>query len=205
MDLRAATRMAETMRRHPLFAGIEIELLHGKMPPEKKSAIMRRFVSGQAGILVSTTVVEVGIDVPNASVMLVEHAERYGLSQLHQLRGRIGRGPHASYCVLLRGDSVGEQAARRLSVLETTQDGFIIAEADLDMRGPGEFFGNGSAEGSNSEYADPARDQELLMAARRDAFEMIARDPELQDPANRAVLETLQTRYRERARLFDVA
>jgi ATP-dependent DNA helicase RecG len=104
----------------------------------------------------------------------------------------------------LRGDSVGEQAARRLQVLETTQDGFVIAEADLEMRGPGEFFGTRQHGGIEFHIANPARDQELLMAARRDAFEMIARDPELRDPANRAVLEMLRTRYRERARLFDV-
>ena len=204
VDLKAATRMAEAMRHHPLLEGIEIGLLHGKMPPETKSAIMRRFVSGQTGILVSTTVVEVGIDVPNASVMLVEHADRYGLSQLHQLRGRVGRGPYPSYCILVRGDSAGEQAARRLEVLETTQDGFIVAEADLSMRGPGEFFGTKQHGGVEFRIANPARDQELLMAARKDAFDIVARDPELRDPAHRCILETLGTRYRERARLFDV-
>jgi ATP-dependent DNA helicase RecG len=204
VDLRAAVRMVETMRRHPLFRETPIELLHGRMTAEAKSEIMGRFVGGKVSVLVSTTVVEVGIDVPNASVMIVEHAERYGLSQLHQLRGRIGRGTHRSTCILIRSEDVGEGAARRLAILESTRDGFEIAEADLELRGPGEFFGTRQHGGVEFRIANPARDQELLMEARREAFEMIARDAGLRDPAHRPVLEALGGRYREKARLFDV-
>src|SRR5437660_3967251 len=132
------------MARHlqqDVFPDLTVGLLHGRLGFEDKDAIMRRFKAGEIHVLVSTTVIEVGIDVPNASVMLIEHAERFGLSQLHQLRGRVGRGEWKSYCILLTGSRLSEEAQRRTDAMTSTNDGFRIAEVDLELRGPGEFFG----------------------------------------------------------------
>jgi ATP-dependent DNA helicase RecG len=168
MDLRDATRRYEYLR-DKVFPGFSVGLLHGRMKPEDKDEVMRRFVAGEIQILVSTTVIEVGVDVPNASVMVVEHAERFGLSQLHQLRGRVGRGAEQSYCVLLASDKQTDVARERLGIMEETNDGFKIAEKDLELRGPGELMGTRQAGLPEFRVANLVRDLEILQAARKEA------------------------------------
>src|SRR5262245_6495067 len=168
MDLRDATQRYEYLR-DKVFPKFSVGLLHGRMKPEEKDDVMRRFVKGEIQILVSTTVVEVGVDVPNASVMVVEHAERFGLSQLHQLRGRVGRGAEQSYCVLLAADQQTEVARERLGIMEETNDGFKIAEKDLEIRGPGELMGTRQAGLPEFRVANLVRDLDILQAARKEA------------------------------------
>ena len=168
LDLRDATRRYEYLRDQ-VFPRFSVGLLHGRMKPEEKEKVMRGFVSGEIQILVSTTVVEVGVDVPNASVMVIEHAERFGLSQLHQLRGRVGRGAEQSYCVLLASDKQTEVARERLGIMEETDDGFKIAEKDLEIRGPGEIMGTRQAGLPEFRVANLVRDLDLLQAARTEA------------------------------------
>jgi ATP-dependent DNA helicase RecG len=139
IDLKDAVSEYENLRR--MFPNIKMGLLHGKMKPQEKEDVMTRFRNGELQVLVSTTVIEVGVDVPNANIMIIEHAERFGLSQLHQLRGRVGRGAHKSFCIMIMGYAVSEEAKQRTEFMEKTTDGFKIAEFDLEMRGPGEFMG----------------------------------------------------------------
>ena len=168
MDLRDATRRYEYLR-DKVFPNFSVGLLHGRMKPEEKEEVMRRFVKGEIQILVSTTVIEVGVDVPNASVMVVEHAERFGLSQLHQLRGRVGRGAQQSHCVLLASDKQTDVARERLGIMEETNDGFKIAERDLELRGPGEIMGTRQAGLPEFRVANLVRDLDILQAARKEA------------------------------------
>ena len=168
LDLRDATRRYEYLRDQ-VFPRFSVGLLHGRMKPEEKEQVMRGFVSGEIKILVSTTVVEVGVDVPNASVIVIEHAERFGLSQLHQLRGRVGRGAEQSYCVLLASDKQTEVARERLGIMEETNDGFKIAEKDLEIRGPGEIMGTRQAGLPEFHVANLVRDLDILQAARKEA------------------------------------
>ncbi|HXI26749.1 MAG TPA: ATP-dependent DNA helicase RecG [Pyrinomonadaceae bacterium] len=168
MDLRDATRRYEYLR-DKVFPRFSVGLLHGRMKPEEKEQVMRRFGNGEIQILVSTTVIEVGVDVPNASVMVVEHAERFGLSQLHQLRGRVGRGAEQSYCVLLASDKQTDVARERLGIMEQTNDGFKIAEKDLEIRGPGEIMGTRQAGLPVFRIANLVRDLAILQAARKEA------------------------------------
>ena len=165
---------------------------------------MRAFKAGEIHILVSTTVIEVGIDVPNASVMLVEHAERFGLSQLHQLRGRVGRGPWKSYCILLASGTPTAEARRRLAALTESQDGFRIAEVDLELRGPGEFFGTRQSGLPEFRVADLLRDGRILEEARQEAFALVAADPDLLQPEHRSLRETLLARWRGKLDLASV-
>lgn len=168
VDLRAATEMADHLA-NDIFPELRVALLHGRMKQDEKERVMGAFVRGDFHILVSTTVVEVGVDVPNASVMLVEHAERFGLSQLHQLRGRVGRGPHQSFCVLLYQAPLADQARERLKALTETTDGFVIAERDLALRGPGDFFGTRQSGMPTLRVGDLVRDHQVMEAARREA------------------------------------
>ena len=168
MDLRDATKRYEYLR-DKVFPKFSVGLLHGRMKPELKDEVMQRFVRGEIQILVSTTVIEVGVDVPNASVMVIEHAERFGLSQLHQLRGRVGRGAEQSYCVLLASDKQTDVARERLGIMEETNDGFKIAEKDLEIRGPGELMGTRQAGLPEFRVANLVRDLDILQAARREA------------------------------------
>jgi ATP-dependent DNA helicase RecG len=154
------------------------------MKSEEKDRAMAKFVSGEARILVSTTVIEVGVDVPNATVMAVEHAERFGLSQLHQLRGRVGRGEHQSLCFLFPEGYTSETTDRRLSILEKTEDGFRIAEEDLEIRGPGEFLGTRQSGGLPFRIANLVRDRDWLLRAREDAEAILRVDPELSKKAH---------------------
>jgi ATP-dependent DNA helicase RecG len=203
VDLKAATDMARHLG-HDVFPDLKIGLLHGRLSFDDKEAIMRRFKAGEIHILVSTTVIEVGIDVPNASVMLVEHAERFGLSQLHQLRGRVGRGPWKSYCILLHAGHLTDEARQRIDALVATQDGFRIAEVDLQLRGPGEFFGTRQSGLPQFRVADLLRDAPLLEEARREAAVLVAVDPELRDPSHRPLREGLLARWRGKLALASV-
>ena len=166
--LRSAVEMHEKLRTGPLN-GLRVGLLHGRLDADEKEIIMRRFQRGEIDVLVSTTVIEVGVDVPNASVMAVEHAERFGLSQLHQLRGRVGRGAAKSYCILMTGERISEQGEERLDAMVRTQDGFELAELDLKMRGPGEFFGTRQAGLPEFRVANIVRDRQLLELAKLEA------------------------------------
>ncbi len=172
-ELKAAIKMHEHLRSRE-FASLHVGLLHGRMSADDKDATMASFQRGEIPVLVSTTVIEVGVDVPNASVMVIEHAERFGLSQLHQLRGRIGRGAAKSYCILMTGGKVSVEAQQRLDALVRTQDGFEIAEIDLQQRGPGEFFGTRQAGMPNFRVANLLRDRDLLEAARKEARYVLA-------------------------------
>jgi ATP-dependent DNA helicase RecG len=203
MDLKAATDMARHLQQE-VFPELVIGLLHGRLSFEDKDAIMQRFKAGQIHVLVSTTVIEVGIDVANASVMLIEHAERFGLSQLHQLRGRVGRGPWKSYCILLTAGRLGEDAQRRVQAMVETNDGFRIAEADLQLRGPGEFFGTRQSGLPEFRVADLLRDAALLDEARRDAQAVIAADPELRAPEHRGLRDALLARWRGKLAMASV-
>ena len=193
-DLRAATEMAERLQRET-FPDRRVGLLHGRLGFADKERVMREFKDGIIDILVSTTVIEVGIDVPNASVMLIEHAERFGLSQLHQLRGRVGRGPWKSYCILIAG-STSEDGRRRLEAMTSTNDGFRIAEADLELRGPGDFFGTRQSGLPEFRVADLLRDGAMLEEARREAFALVQADPKLAAPDHHALRAGLLTRWR---------
>jgi ATP-dependent DNA helicase RecG len=202
VDLRAATEMAGRLQRE-VFPDLRVGLLHGRMSFAEKDRVMREFKAGGLHILVSTTVIEVGIDVPNASVMLIEHAERFGLSQLHQLRGRVGRGPWKSYCIMLSG-AASEEARQRLGAMTATNDGFKIAEADLSLRGPGDFFGTRQSGLPEFRVADLLRDAAALEAARRDAATLIREDPHLLAPEHRALRAALLERWRGRLDLAGV-
>ncbi len=203
MDLKAATDMARQLQEGP-FRDVSVGLLHGRLASEEKDAIMRRFKDGEIQLLVSTTVIEVGIDVPNAAVMLIEHAERFGLSQLHQLRGRVGRGPWRSYCILLTGRNLSEDARQRVAVMTETNDGFRIAEVDLELRGPGEFFGTRQSGLPEFRAADLLRDAAILDEARRDAATIVAADGELRLPEHRELRRQLLARWRGKLDLASV-
>jgi ATP-dependent DNA helicase RecG len=168
VDLKAATEMADHLAQD-IFPSYRVALLHGRMKPDAKERVMGAFARGEFDVLVSTTVVEVGVDIANASVMLVEHAERFGLSQLHQLRGRVGRGAHQSYCILLYQYPLTEQGRARLKALTETTDGFEIAERDLELRGPGDFFGTRQSGMPTLRVGDLVRDHQLMEDARREA------------------------------------
>ncbi|HXZ39996.1 MAG TPA: ATP-dependent DNA helicase RecG [Terriglobales bacterium] len=172
-ELKAAMKMYKELSQR-VFPDLRVGLLHGRMDPDLKEQVMRMFQKGELNILVSTTVIEVGVDVPNANVMVIEHAERFGLAQLHQLRGRIGRGAAKSYCVLMTGGKVSEDGERRLDAMVRTNDGFQIAELDLELRGPGEFFGTRQAGLPSFRVASLIRDRQLLEAAKREAAAVLA-------------------------------
>jgi ATP-dependent DNA helicase RecG len=200
-DLKAATTMYEQLSAGP-FAGRVVALIHGRVPADEREKIMRAFRDGKVDVLVSTTVIEVGIDVANATVMLVEHPERFGLSQLHQLRGRVGRGAEASYCILL-GD-VGEEAYQRLKIFVDTDDGFEIARADLRLRGMGNLFGQEQSGEATFRVADPVRDEELNVRGRLAAEKMLDADPDLSTKPNAGVRKVLSARYARALQLFRV-
>lgn len=202
-DLADATGAAEELAR--VFAPASVGLLHGRMRADDKEAVMGRFRRGDLGVLVATTVVEVGVDVPNATVMIVEHAERFGLSQLHQLRGRVGRGAARSYCLLVAHyGRAGDEARRRLQVMARTQDGFEIARADLGIRGPGELLGTRQSGQPLLEIADLYRDGAILDEAREEAFALVEADPELSRPEHAAAAEALRQRWAGRVSLARV-
>ncbi len=203
LDLKDATRMAEHLQKD-IFPQFRIGLLHGRMRGDEKEAIMTEFKEGKIQILVATTVIEVGIDIPNASVMVVEHAERFGLSQLHQLRGRIGRGRYPSRCILLAQYRSSEEAKVRLRAMEKTTDGFQIAEEDLKLRGPGEFFGIRQSGLPDFRVAYIIRHTPILIEARKEAFRLVQEDPELSQPSHAGLKEVLVKRWKGRMELATI-
>jgi ATP-dependent DNA helicase RecG len=203
MELRDATTMAQELAR-VVFQDYRVGLVHGKMKGAEKDAVMRRFKSGDIQLLVSTTVIEVGIDVPNASIMVVEHAERFGLAQLHQLRGRVGRGSDASLCILLTPFHRGDDVHRRLQAMASTSDGFKIAEVDLELRGPGEMLGTRQAGLPDFRVANLIRDRTILDEARHAADEWLRSDPKLESPESRPLRMVLAHRWAGRLELAEI-
>lgn len=193
-ELASAVKYADELQ-HGDFRGYTVGLMHGKMKSVDKKKVMESFSNGETQLLVSTTVIEVGVDVPNAVIMVIENAERFGLSQLHQLRGRIGRGQYKSTCILIT-DAKNDTAQRRMKVMETTTDGFKIADEDLKLRGPGEFFGSRQHGLPEMKIADMLEDRSTLEETQRAAKEIVARDPELSSPESTALKNEIQ-------RLFD--
>ena len=204
VELKAAIKMYDELRKK-IFPDLRVGLLHGRLDSDEKENTMQHFQRGELNVLVSTTVIEVGVDVPNASLMVIEHAERFGLSQLHQLRGRIGRGTAKSYCVLITGKKVTPEAEQRLDTMVRTQDGFEIAEKDLELRGPGEFFGTRQAGMPSLRVANIIRDRELLEAAKREARAVLDGPNKdiSQEEINRA-LKYLQAHWNRRYGLVEV-
>jgi RecG-like helicase len=184
IDLAAAEERAKELTA---ALGPMVGLVHGKMKPAERDAAMAKFKAGEISLLVATTVIEVGVDVPEATIMVVEHAERFGLAQLHQLRGRVGRGTGKSSCLLVYAPPIGETAKARLTCLRDTDDGFVIAEEDLKLRGPGELLGTRQSGQLEFRMADIAVHGDLLAAARDDAGLILARDPDLKTPRGEAL------------------
>jgi len=203
LDLLNAKEMAEHLQKE-VFPDYAVGLLHGRLKGADKEAVMNRFKRGEVQVLVSTTVVEVGVDVPNATVMVIEHAERFGLSQLHQLRGRVGRGEREATCFLIARPGRDSDAAQRLRVMEETTDGFRIAEEDLKIRGPGEFLGTRQSGLPELRTANIVRDIAILTAAREEAFRLIEEDPELSLPTHRALREIVEDRWAKGLALSEV-
>ncbi|MCI0432779.1 MAG: ATP-dependent DNA helicase RecG [Gemmatimonadetes bacterium] len=201
VDLRSATEEYERLRTEVL-PDLRLGLLHGQMHADAKDQIMRAFVAGDIDVLVSTTVIEVGIDVANATVMVVEHAERFGLSQLHQLRGRVGRGAAESFCILVTHGA--PEVVERLRILASTNDGFEIARADLRLRGMGDFFGSRQHGLPDFRFFDPERDEDLLRTAHERATAVIREDPDLEQARNAPIRNVLAARFSDREKLYDV-
>lgn len=203
LPLRDATSMAEALAQS-VFHGYRVGLVHGRMKATEKDAVMRRFQAGELQVLVSTTVIEVGIDVPRATIMVIEHAERFGLAQLHQLRGRVGRGSEESHCILIAPYRRGDDAHRRLQAMVETSDGFRIADIDLEIRGPGDLLGTRQSGLPDFRVANLIRDRALLEDARRAADTWLERDPKLERPESSAIRRVLQHRWSGRLGLADI-
>ncbi len=202
IDLKDATQAAEELK--VVFPKARVGLLHGRMKQDEKDAVMSAFRAHEIDLLVATTVIEVGVDVPNASVMVIEHAERFGLSQLHQLRGRVGRGAAKSYCFLIAGYAQSEDSQARLEVMAETSDGFEIAERDLEIRGPGEFLGTRQSGLPELAVANLARDQDLLSIAQVEARAIVEKDPDLARPEHLRLRKALEERWEGRLKLARV-
>jgi ATP-dependent DNA helicase RecG len=203
-ELKAAMKMYKELSNR-VFPDLRVAVLHGRMDPDLKEQVMRLFQKGEVDILVATTVIEVGVDVANATMMVIEHAERFGLAQLHQLRGRIGRGAAKSYCVLMTGGKVSEDGERRLEAMVRTSDGFQIAELDLELRGPGEFFGTRQAGMPSFQVANLIRDRQLLEAAKREAAAVLAGpNSEITQAEIDAALRHMRTRWHKSYGLVEV-
>ena len=203
-ELKAAMKMYKELSQK-IFPDLRVGVLHGRMEPDLKEQVMRVFQNGEMDILVATTVIEVGVDVANATMMVIEHAERFGLAQLHQLRGRIGRGAAKSYCVLMTGGKVSEDGERRLDAMVRTSDGFQIAELDLELRGPGEFFGTRQAGMPSFQVANLIRDRQLLEAAKREATMVLAGpNSEISQAEIDAALRHMRTRWHKSYGLVEV-
>jgi ATP-dependent DNA helicase RecG len=201
--LRAATDMHEKLRADEL-KGLRLGLLHGRLSADEKEIVMRRFQRGEIDVLIATTVIEVGVDVPNASVMVIEHAERFGLAQMHQLRGRVGRGSAKSYCILMTGGRVSEQAEARLDAMVATQNGFELAELDLEQRGPGEFFGTRQAGMPEFRVANLLRDRKTLEQAKAEAARFVEKpDPAMTREEREAIWARLKQQWQRRYGLVE--
>lgn len=200
VDLKDATAGYEKLKKQ--FSDYNVGLLHGRLKSEEKDRVMQAFIKNEIQVLVSTTVIEVGVDVPNANIMIVEHAERFGLSQLHQLRGRIGRGTRQSFCILIYGQKVSTEARFRLSKMAETTDGFKIAEADLKLRGPGDFLGTKQSGLPEFKIADIIEDQWILAQAKSAAWNLMEEDPNLEDERHQELKKVFIPYYKERARFY---
>ena len=194
--------MADHFQDH-VFPHLQVGLLHGRMRSVEKQDVMSRFKNKEIDILVSTTVIEVGIDVPNASLMVIENAERFGLSQMHQLRGRVGRGTHKSSCHLISGPMT-DDGVRRVRAMTRTNDGFELAEADLEIRGPGEFFGTRQSGLPDFKIANILRDASLLEDAKSEANRIAKADPSLSQPTHQVLKEVLQTQWRGHLKMASI-
>jgi ATP-dependent DNA helicase RecG len=203
-ELKAAMKMYKELSNR-IFPDLRVAVLHGRMEPELKDQVMRLFQKGDIDLLVSTTVIEVGVDVANATIMVVEHAERFGLAQLHQLRGRIGRGAAKSYCILMTGGKISEEGERRLDAMVRTTDGFKIAELDLELRGPGEFFGTRQAGMPSFQVANLIRDRQLLEVAKREAAAVLAGpNPDITQAEIDKAVRHMRTRWHRTYGLVEV-
>lgn len=200
LDLKDATAGYEKLKLQ--FPNFNVGLLHGRLKSEDKDSVMQAFIKNEIQILVSTTVIEVGVDVPNASIMIIEHAERFGLSQLHQLRGRIGRGERQSYCILMPDVKVSKSGAFRLKTMEETNDGFKIAEADLKLRGPGDFLGTKQSGLPDFKVADIVEDQFVLAQAKEKAKELIEKDTDLKLPEHQSLKKAFEPYFKEKASFY---
>jgi ATP-dependent DNA helicase RecG len=195
-ELKTATEMHERLSK--TFPNRRVGMLHGRMDSKDRTKTMEEFVEGALDILACTTVIEVGVDVANATVMLIENAERFGLSQLHQLRGRVGRGDHKSYCILMYTPTRSDNARKRLDIMVRTNDGFKIAEKDLEIRGPGDFFGTRQSGMPSLRVGNIIRDVEILQKARRAAFEYIANDDPAVTGEKRKVIAAIERYWQRR-------
>ncbi|GIV05134.1 MAG: ATP-dependent DNA helicase RecG [Fimbriimonadales bacterium] len=202
LQVRAAEEMAEHLQKD-VFPDLRVGLLHGRMKPAEKEAVMEQFRAGELDILVSTTVIEVGVDVPNAAVIVIEDADRFGLAQLHQLRGRVGRSEHQSFCILIANPK-SEDGQRRMEIMARTTNGFLIAEEDLKIRGPGEIFGTKQSGMPSFRVADLVKDMGLLEVARQEAFRVLEQDPDLSKPEHAALRDAV-SRFRHRFALATVS
>jgi ATP-dependent DNA helicase RecG len=203
LDLKAATESYHELN-DTYFNDVPVALIHGRMKSADKEVIMRNFSTGKISVLVTTTVIEVGVDVPNATIMLIEHAERFGLAQLHQLRGRVGRGKLNSYCILKTPENIGEAAQDRMRIMTDSSDGFKIAEEDLRLRGWGDFFGTKQHGMPEFKLANPITDSALLMQSRQDAFSLVRNDPELLKQTNRPIYNYILANYADRMSLINI-
>ena len=192
-DLAAAVDAYQELNKN-IFSELNVGLVHGRMKSNEKDKVMLDFSRNKIQVLISTTVIEVGVDIPNATVMVVEHAERFGLTQLHQLRGRVGRGLDKSYCILVRRN-ITVIAQSRLEIMEETNDGFIIADEDLKLRGPGEYFGIKQSGFFQFKIANMISDGSIIRDARKAAFEIIENDPDLQESRHRLLQEIFYQEY----------
>lgn len=202
LDVGAAVEMAD--RLCGIFPDLSIGLIHGRLRPDQKEEVMRRFRHGEVQVLVATTVIEVGVNVPNATIMLINDAERFGLAQLHQLRGRVGRGEHQSYCILV-ADPKTDEGKARMKIMEESSDGFVLAEEDLKLRGPGEFFGTRQSGLPELKIANILRDTEILEISRKEAFDLIAADPGLANPEHALLKQKLLEKFRNRWHFVNIS
>lgn len=197
IDARAAVEEYERLSRE-VFPDRRVGLVHGRLRPNEKDDAMRAFAAQETDMLVATSVIEVGVDVPNSTVIVIEGADRFGLAQLHQFRGRVGRGEHQSYCILIAED-VSADAEQRLTALEATNDGFVLAERDLELRGPGEFFGRRQSGLPELRFASLLHDTEVLAMAQEDAAALFAADPELVLPEHQLLAEQVRQFWEQAA------
>lgn len=204
IDLKAATESFKKLST-TYFKDLTVELLHGRMKASEKERVMQKFSAGDINVLISTTVIEVGVDVPNATIMLIEHAERFGLPQLHQLRGRIGRGKKKSYCILKTPHNISENAIQRMKIMSETNDGFRIAEEDLKIRGWGDFFGTKQHGVPDFKLANPIYDQRILLNAREDAFNLVNKDPVLTSPENKMLKNVVLNKFQSKINMINLS